>query len=256
MVSMMKRVRVTVEGLNWNGIVYDVREFIRPETEMIVRLISKLFDDDIDKCSFEERVATCYRWVLENIKYMDDSNHILLYSRRRFGRWHVEKPREFFGFPEFTLMKGMGDCDCQSILLVSMIRACEIAPRDVFMAVGHVKIDEKDIGHAWVVVKRPLGWKDRRWYIFDPTLEKWDERWRPVPSFFMPQIMFNDREVRIVDEKIIKSRELENGRVSIDASKLGIFSKVNSSKREYRELIAEQVMRIGGVKFRKLTFKR
>lgn len=112
-----------------NGRYLDPNTFITPKDPAVqavgASIISKLGDQD----SLEARLREAYNYVALNIRYVTD--------KTQFGLPEVWQK------PDFTLEKGLGDCEDSSFLLCSLLHALSVPARVVFG-------EHKGQGHAWV----------------------------------------------------------------------------------------------------------
>lgn len=160
----------------------DVREFIRPHTLMVRRLMRQL-------SGLTERQL--WAWVVQHIQYpwgnsLEEDFHQEARYVTRDGRFRfVNQTRDFWNYPSETLRDREGDCDDSAILLTSMLRY-KLSANDVFCTIGTYAT----YGHMWVSVKRPWGWE-----VFETTMPRMlgKNQYIREEGPYKPIIRFNDQ---------------------------------------------------------------
>jgi len=192
------------------GEVYDIREFITPNTYLIKRLAN-----DLKAPNEELHVWNLFKFVVESIKYpwrRGIPEALMIFCDLHALFRHPFKPKlsicllDFWKFPVETLRDGVGDCEDTTFLLTSLLRVCKY---NAYAVLGYIEIDGIKYGHAWVLYQHP----SYDWIILETTLDSLEpyRDWKgyvevegQVKDLYKPEIIFNEKEVNL-----LKSSSLE-----------------------------------------------
>ena len=211
-----------------------LHEWIRPDTAPVSILADEIVsrvEESYGELSMINLLSAGYYWVLKNLRYMDDSEIKVIEDGE------VKTYPEYWQFPWETLKNGGGDCDCLSWLLASLFRAMGMSAKIVWANFGMVKVEGKELGHAWVTVNH-----DNHQYLFDPTLEDWGGIvMRRLPDIYEPYISFNDRYYIIRRGDIVEKVELRKLRLRYNPL---TKKDIPSLRREVSESLRERRYRL------------
>lgn len=175
------------------GEIHYLQEFVRPEGYMVQEVCRQY-----GGLPPEEQVFQLWDYVCREIDYpltakgeytdYHRMDAFLVVDIPLFGpRFRVsQSSEEFFQFPAETLSWKIGDCDCTSVLLASLLRNVLPAKR-VQVAIGTFR----GYGHAWVTVDQ---------LILETTLRAATGVQPELDGAYRPLYLFNDQEAVAVGE--------------------------------------------------------
>lgn len=162
-----------------------LRSWIQSDDPAIIDIANKLKAEDE-----QTSIINAYNWLEKNYHYVPDSD--ISFSD---GRITIRENTDYWQKPLLTLsiiqQTGgfYGDCEDGTFLLTSILNA--MGYHDIYAEIGTVSLQSGIYGHAWVV------WhKDGRYYLLETTLGTPLQQIRVLPSFYSPQFMFNDVEIK------------------------------------------------------------
>lgn len=123
-------------------VAIDVRNFLNEHDSAVKKISDGLL---ISRLSDDEKALSCLLWIIDNIKYVSDSQ---------------KGKKDYWQFVFETLYYKTGDCEDGAILLANLMMASGIPYWKIRLSVGDVKAG----AHGYVVYYCEL--KDR-WVILD-----------------------------------------------------------------------------------------
>ena len=183
-----------------DGQYHSIRSLIQPNDEEVER-IADLF------IQYPDFIAITQDFIHVFTEYKDEFGHFWAtqedlmtafdkYKNELGGYWedaaefakdfliHHDDQGDYWSKPSETLKNRIGDCDCQSILLCSILRNF-IDANSVFCAVGYLNPAQKDSGHMWVVTID----KNNKQRIVESTASSK----QPINGVYEVEALFNDK---------------------------------------------------------------
>lgn len=138
--------------------------------------------------SMEEKQLAVFEYVRKEIEYVTEGNP----KKWSYPQPYLQYKFDFWQFPRETIEWRKGDCEDQSILLCTMMRAAGVSASNVRVVVGIIYGDGGSGGHAWVEFK--MG---DTWYVLESTVSYLNYIEQSVYyNLFSPDVLgwFNDEE--------------------------------------------------------------
>lgn len=171
--------RINIEG--------DLTEFVTPQDLLVVETMMGVTGGHEDPESLSELWAdyeALYDWITATITYGVDSPYPYLYSDPSYPvRWIEHSAR----YPNETLTDGMGDCEDQAILLLSMMMAHNDRFAKMCISLkwedgGHIAVAFPVTGGKLAILDPTGGYISGTGGIFsgepvEEAIENWVSRW-------------------------------------------------------------------------------
>jgi predicted transglutaminase-like cysteine proteinase len=178
-----------VIGDNRKAITTDIREFVSPADDVIIKDILKQLSiacglpTTKEVGDFDRRAMIIWDYVARNVQYVSD-----IKKRRK---------RDFWLFPSELHRLQVGDCEDSSFLLASLLIGSGISPFNVRVMLGELVDDAGGSlgGHCWPMYKNEMG----RWVILESTAP--NAAWHMPPAEiytesehirYVPKFAFNN----------------------------------------------------------------
>lgn len=134
-------------------------EFVTPKTYLVEQLVPSL-----QIPIRGEMIYGCFDWVCRNIRYRSERGDV----------WH---------FPAEAIHIGHGDCEESSFIACSLLRACNISPDEIFVALGTYGRGY----HAWCTLL-----DSGKYWVLETTLSQALDSIPEQVYPYEPWILFND----------------------------------------------------------------